>query len=227
MSAPSDAARVLIGIVGYTPILRSYPLGPELMARLQAEAWPGVSATVENMSWGPVHIVQAFQASDVTYDRVVLVAAVDRGGAPGTILCGHWQGGELGALDMQDRMYEAVTGCVSLDNLLIIGEHFGIWPDEVITVEIELPETCFGDLVIAEFERGGRGEEIDADLADRFAFRTQDVIDRTVHLARRAALEGIAGGLTLEPRTAATLNPTARFWQAEFVHGEGSRGGAN
>ena len=35
------------------------------------------------------------------------------------------------------RIAEAVMGVVSLENLVVIGEHFKIWPDDVRVVEIE------------------------------------------------------------------------------------------
>jgi hypothetical protein len=206
---------VLIGLVGYTPVLQSYPLGPALMARLQAESWPGASATIENMSWGPVAIVQSMQASDTRYDRAVLIGAVQRGRAPGSVMAGHWQGGTLEPQLMQERMFEAVTGIVSLDNLLVIGEHFTVWPPELITVEVELPKTCFGDLVIAEY--GSSPMDHDENIEASLGFRPSAVIDALVVLARRALLEGAAGGMALEPRTAATLMPTEEFWQSQIA----------
>ncbi len=35
------------------------------------------------------------------------------------------------------RVSEAVTGVISLDNLLIVGGYFGIWPPDVVIVEVE------------------------------------------------------------------------------------------
>ena len=55
-------ARVLIGIVGYYQFIRGYALGPELMARLQEDPWPD-AVSIKEMNWGPIAIVQDFQAS--------------------------------------------------------------------------------------------------------------------------------------------------------------------
>jgi hypothetical protein len=212
--ANADAKRhVLIGVVGCTPVLESYPLGPVLMAKLQTESWPGVAVTIENMSWGPVAIVQSMQASAARYDRAVLIGAVQRGRAPGAVFAGHWQGGTLPPHLMQERMFEAVTGIVSLDNLLVIGEHFSVWPPELVTAEVELPKTCFGDIVIAG--------SVDEDLEARLGFSPSAVIDALVALVRRAVVHGVAGGMTLEPRTAATLMPAEEFWQPQIA-GKGS-----
>jgi hypothetical protein len=198
-------------------VLEAYPLGPVLMAKLQAESWSGVAVSIENMSWGPVAIVQSMQASDARYERAVLIGAVQRSRAPGAVFAGHWQGGTLPPHLMQERMFEAVTGIVSLDNLLVIGEHFSVWPPELVTVEVELPKTCFGDIVIAGSGTGSMDEDIEASLG----FRPSAVIDALVALVRRAVLEGVAGGMMLEPRTAATLMPAEEFWQPRIA-GEGS-----
>ena len=209
---------MLIGVVGATPVLESYPLGPTLMARLEAEPWPGIVATIENMSWGPVAIVQSMQASTARYDRAVLIGAVQRGRAPGTVMAGHWRGGRLAPALMQERMFEAVTGIVSLDNLLVIGEHFSIWPSELLTVEVELSRSCFGDMVIAGAEHGASDERV----AARLGFRSASVIDELIALSRRAVLEGVEGGIALEPRSATTLMPVEEFWRSRIA-GEGGQ----
>ena len=213
MSGADAQRRVLIGVVGCTPVLENYPLGPALMAKLQAESWPDAAVTIENMSWGPVAIVQSMQASDARYDRAVLIGAVQRGRAPGEVFAGRWQGGTLPPHLMQERMFEAVTGIVSLDNLLVIGEHFSVWPPELVTVEVELPKTCFGDIVIAGLGTGAMDEDIEACIG----FRPSAVIGALVALARLAVVEGVAGGMMLEPRSATTLMPAEEFWKPRIA----------
>ena len=133
---------VLIGTVGYYQFVRAYPLGPEFMKRLKAKTWP-MNVVIKEMNWGPIAIVQDLQADPVNYDRVVLVSAVERGGQPGYVSCRRWfhQTEALDPAAVQQRVYEGVTGIISVDNLLVIGEYFKVWPDEVITIEVELPET--------------------------------------------------------------------------------------
>lgn len=143
--------RTIIGIVGYYGFIRGYPLGPELMERLRALPLPN-GVEIREMNWGPVAIVQEFQACDDKPDCVVLVGALDRGLAAGTVSCRHWIGGTIDAARVQRRMFEAVTGIISLDNLLVIGAHFGVWPPQTYTVELQWPESGLGDLVLGEIE---------------------------------------------------------------------------
>ena len=114
-------AHVGLGLIGYYQFIRGYPLGPELKERLESVEWAGHQVEIKEMNWGPVAIVQDFQASGVSYDRIVLVAAVARGGETGTVTCRQWVGGELGVMAVQQRIFEAVTGIISVDNLLVIG----------------------------------------------------------------------------------------------------------
>lgn len=144
--------RVIVGIVGYYGFVRGYPLGPELMERLQSLPWPR-DAEIREMNWGPVAIVQDFQDSADKPERVVLVGALDRGLAEGSVSCRRWAGGTLDAAAVQRRMFEAVTGIISLDNLLVIGAYFGIWPVDTYTVELQWPASGLGDLVLQEAAR--------------------------------------------------------------------------
>ena len=209
-------ARVLIGIVGYYQFIRAYPLGPELMARLQAGSWPdGVS--IQEMNWGPIAIVQDFQASAEKFDRVVLVGAVDRGLSLGTLSCRRWAGGTLDALAVQRRVFEAVTGVISLDNLLIIGTHFGVWPKTVITVEVQLSERSLSDLVLSEIEvdrvsgqRAVIGESPLTPDNDR-------IVDGIVEFCRRAALNSADDLQEFGSLTSDQVTPVATVCHNEFM----------
>ena len=216
MTDRSAPTRVLIGVVGYTPVPTGYPLGPALFQRLEEETWPGVAVTIEDMSWGPVHIVQAMQAQNFHYDRAVLIGAMGNGDIPGSVTCGHWQGGALDPIAMQERMYEAVTGIISLDNLLIIGEHFGVWPREVATVEIELPPSCFGDIVIATRVRPSN-DNWEETLKSVLGFQLEDMIQRVIRVTRQLAISGVGGDLPVDIRTAATLTPIQNFSTTNVV----------
>ncbi|MDX1522596.1 MAG: hypothetical protein R3264_13290 [Anaerolineae bacterium] len=131
----ASSRRVLVGTLGYQ-FLRDYSLGPKLLPDLQALEWPpGVD--VEEMNWGPVAIVFHFEALETPYDRVVILTASQRGRPIGTLTLYRWGGTLPPQEEIQDRVSEAVTGVISLDNLLVIGEHFRIWPDEVLIVDVE------------------------------------------------------------------------------------------
>lgn len=210
-------ARVVIGIVGYYQFIRGYPLGPELMARLQAGPWPD-EVSIKEMNWGPIAIVQDFQASAEKYDRVVLVGAVDRGLAPGTVSCRRWAGGVLDTLAVQRRVFEAVTGVIGLDNLLIIGAHFGVWPAELITVEVQFSESGLSDLVLAEIEVDREAGQM-AVIGERPLTPDNDrIVERIVELSRRAALDGARAVQELLPLTADQLTPVAAVCHHEFMY---------
>ncbi len=143
--------KIGIGLVGYYQFVRGYPIGPTLKEYIDAADWAD-NVEIKEMNWGPIAIVQEFQAEKINYDRFLLITAVDRGLPAGTVTCRRWVGGEIDIMDTQDRVFEAVTGIISMDNLLVIGEHFEIWPKEVITIEAQVVETAMGDLVMAEME---------------------------------------------------------------------------
>ena len=45
-----------------------------------------------------------------------------------------------------------MTGVISTDNLLIIGEHFKIWPEEVFLVDVEPGKEEMGETFTPEVE---------------------------------------------------------------------------
>ena len=83
-------AHVGLGLVGYYQFIRGYPLGPELKECLESVEWAGHQVDIKEMNWGPVAIVQDFQASGVSYDRIVLVAAVARWDRRCSSLAASW-----------------------------------------------------------------------------------------------------------------------------------------
>ncbi len=199
---------VLVGIVGYTPVLDAYPLGPRLMAALQARV-VGQDVAVENMSWGPIHVVQQFQDEGaVRPRRLVLVGAASVSVVPGRVRAFRWMGGSLPAQAMQERVYEAVTGIVDIENTLMIGTHFGIWPDEAYTVEVELAADTFGRMVIAD------SQGVSArDLADELGFSPETAVAELAEMAAALALCGPEAGVSAEPKSAdelATVEPFIR-----------------
>lgn len=125
----------LIGTVGYHH-LRDYSVGPMLLPRLRAMDWPP-GTVLDELNWGPIAIVQNLEAMAEPYDRIVMLVARAQGRRPGTLTLRHWHGGLPDPERIQGCIAEAVTGVISVDNLLVIGEHFGVWPDEVFLVDVE------------------------------------------------------------------------------------------
>jgi hydrogenase maturation protease len=140
----SLSPRVLIGGVGYS-YLRDGSLGPVMAAALARERWPE-HVLVEDLSYGPIAVMQHLQDFDPPLARLVLVAAVRRGGrAPGTMSVFRWDGRLPAADEVQARVAEAVTGVISLDNLLAVVGFFDALPDEVWVVEVEPGDEGWGE----------------------------------------------------------------------------------
>lgn len=125
--------RVLVGGVGYR-FLRDESVGPWAAERLEPRANGDVE--VEDLGYHPVGFVHNLQERD-PYDRLVLVGAVRRGRPAGTVSVYRWDGVLPDADEVQARVGEAVTGVISLDNLLIVSAALGELPADVRVVEIE------------------------------------------------------------------------------------------
>ena len=164
--------KILIGIVGYSPVLDSYPLGPNLMNNLNERDWTNMHVDVQNMTWSPIHVTQRLQENKLEFDRVVLVGSKTISTQPGKVECYKWESKEVDVIKIQERIFEGVTGVVSLDNTLVIGDYFKIWPKEVYTVEVDLPGEAFGDIVIAENQ--GKSKN---DLVEILKFDPEKVIN--------------------------------------------------
>ena len=134
---------VLIAGVGH-PFLRDISVGPVLVPELKEMDWPD-GTEIHDLHFGPIHVVQWLQEKPGHFNRVVLLSAVKRGRAPGAVFTYRWDGALPDAEEIQQRVGEAVTGIIDVDNLLIIGGYFGIWPDEVAVVEVEPCEEAFGE----------------------------------------------------------------------------------
>lgn len=203
----------VVGVVGYFQFLRGYPLGPELMTRLRAASWAD-GLDIREMNWGPIAIVQDFQAQLVKPDRVVLIGAVDRSLPPGTVTCHRWVGGTLDPLAVQRRVFEGVTGIISLDNLVVIGAHFGVWPDDLLTVEMQARESDVSELVLGEIEsRRARGsaEVIGEQPPTEAKLR---IVERLVEAVRQAVLDERT--TEVQPLSIDQMAPAATFSHHRF-----------
>ena len=135
------AVRVLVGGVGYRN-LRDHSIGPWLADRLADRARNGIE--VEDLSYHPIGLSQNLQERPA-YDRLVLVGAVVRGREPGTVEAYRWTGELPAPQEVQARIAEAVTGVISLDNLLAVVGTFGGFPDDVRVVEVEPTDEGWGE----------------------------------------------------------------------------------
>lgn len=139
----TSGRNVFIGGVGH-PYLRDISVGPVLVPALKAMEWPE-GTEIHDLHFGPIHVVQWLEEKPGHFGRVVLLSAVKRGREPGGVYAYRWDGALPEAEEIQQRVAEAVTGIIDIDNLLIIGGYFGIWPGEVAVVEVEPLHEEFGE----------------------------------------------------------------------------------
>jgi hydrogenase maturation protease len=140
--------RILVGGVGYR-FLRDGSIGPYVSDELTARAANGIE--VEDLSYHPVGLSQNLQERP-PYDRLVLVGAVRRGRAPGTVESYRWDGVLPDEKQIQERVSEAVTGVISLDNLLVVCGALGGLPDDVRVIEVEPADEGWGEGFSREVE---------------------------------------------------------------------------
>lgn len=146
--------RTLLGSVGYS-YLRDGSLGPVVLDALALEAWPP-AVELEDLSYGPIAVIQRLQDARPPFGRLVLVGAVRRGRPAGTVTVYRWDGRLPAEDEIQARVAEAVTGVISLDNLLIVAGFFEALPGEVRIVEVEPEDEGWGEGFSAPVEAARR-----------------------------------------------------------------------
>lgn len=133
---------VLVSGIGYSN-QSDLSFGRVLYGELAEMSWPD-NVHVEDLNFGPIMIYQWLEESPVKFDRVVLVSAANRGREPGTLEVYPWDGILPDEAGIQACVEEAITGVISLENLLVVCKHFGVLPDDVTIIEIEPQKEDFG-----------------------------------------------------------------------------------
>ncbi len=165
----ASSSKVLVGTVGYH-LLSNHSVGPVLLPRLKKLAWPE-GIVVEELNWGPIAVVQQLEDLEIPYERVVFLIAVARPGREiGQVSIFQWAGGLPDERQIQACVGDAATGVISIDNLLVIGEYFKVWPKEVYLVDVEPGPEIAGEHLTTEV-----------------AVRVPDIVSTV----QRIALEGI------------------------------------
>lgn len=144
----AERGRALVGGVGYLN-LRDGSAGPILVERLGASLGPDTD--VEDLSYSPIDVMFLLQRRG--YARAAFVGAVSRGDPAGTIRVDRWHPAPETPEQVQARIAEAVSGVISLENLLRINQHFGALPAEVTVVEIEPEDEGWGEGLTATVDR--------------------------------------------------------------------------
>jgi len=128
--------KTFVGTVGYH-ILGNHSIAPVLLPQLQKMDVPA-NVTIDELNWGPLAVTQQFQAEEIPYQKVILLCAIERPERQiGEITIFQWKGGLPDEEQIQACMGDAATGVISVENLLVLGEHFQIWKDEVYLVDVE------------------------------------------------------------------------------------------
>lgn len=141
--------RVLIAGVGYRN-LRDMSLGPLLIDRLQESQWPE-GTEVEDLSYGPIAIMHSLDERP-RYDRMLFISGAKRGRQPGQIYRSQWQHQLPDEDEIHQRVVEAITGVVDLENLLIVTTYFKKLPADVVVFEVEAEDDSFGEAMTSVVE---------------------------------------------------------------------------
>ncbi len=126
---------VLVSGIGYSN-MSDMSFGRVLLGELE-QMDLGENVHVEDLNFGPIMIYQWLEESPVKFDKAILVNAAKRGREPGTLEVYRWIDPQPSVDEIQASIGEAVTGVLSLENLLIVCQHFGLFPKDVTIVEIE------------------------------------------------------------------------------------------
>ncbi len=132
----------LIAGVGYRN-LRDLSAGNAIVDALLPLVWPD-GVEVEDLSYGPMDVI--FRLREARFARLIIVgAATGPLGLPGAITRRRWRYAPEPPAMIQARVAEAVTGVISLENLLVICAHFAALPPEVTVIAIAPGDDGWGD----------------------------------------------------------------------------------
>jgi hydrogenase maturation protease len=144
-------SRVLVGGVGYR-WQRDASFGVVAADELAKLSWPE-GTDVLDLGYGAIYAAQDMGDADPPYEKAVLLAGVGRGRPRGRLFRRRWRWGRTSSEEVQERIREAGAGVIHPDHLLVIAEHFGTLPRDVVLLEVEPMET-------------GPGEELSGAVAD-------------------------------------------------------------
>lgn len=144
--------KTFIGTVGYH-ILGNHSIAPMLLPELQ-KMIIAPHIKIDELNWGPVAVIQQFQAEAIPYQKVVLLCAIERPERQiGEITIFQWKGGLPDEEQIQACMGDAATGVISVENLLVLGQYFEIWKDEVYLIDVEPGSEIAGEQLTAGMEQ--------------------------------------------------------------------------
>lgn len=138
-----SSKKILVAGVGYQH-LSDLSFGSVMVERMQEMEWPE-EVWVEDFGWGPISILHWFEESPgKRFERAIFAGAVERGREPGGLYTYAWLAQKPDPEVVQDRISEALTGVISLENLLVIAQHFEALPADTTVIELEPVEQDWG-----------------------------------------------------------------------------------
>lgn len=138
-----ETSKTLVAGVGYQH-LSDLSFGSVLAERMKALEWPE-HVWVEDFGWGPISILHWFEESPgKKFGRAIFAGAIERGREPGELYTYAWLTEKPDPEIVQERISEALTGVISLENLLIIAHHFDALPSDTTVIELEPVEQEWG-----------------------------------------------------------------------------------
>lgn len=143
--------RILVGGVGYR-WLGDASFGVVAADELGRLQWPS-GVEVEDLGYGALLVALDLADARPRYDRVILLAAIERGREPGRLYRYRWSGELPDGEEIQARLREAGAGVIDIDHLLAIAGRFGALPDDVLCIELEPPQGCRGDALSEDARR--------------------------------------------------------------------------
>lgn len=100
------------------------------------------SVLVADLGYGAIYAAQDIAQTGA--ERLILVAAVERGDAPGTVRRYRYDRALPPADEILARVREAGAGVIDLDHLLIIAQQMELLPDDVLVIEVEPLDLAIG-----------------------------------------------------------------------------------
>jgi hypothetical protein len=83
---------------------------------------------------------------------MVFVSGAKRGGEPGEIHRYAWRHQLPDEDEIHQRVTEAATGVIDLENLLIVATYFRKLPSDVVVFEVEVADDSFGEAMTPVME---------------------------------------------------------------------------
>jgi len=141
VTVPVSDVIVLVG--GVSELFQSdLDLGRLAIEQLQREDL-GPDVGVEELHYGAVAVAQRLQ--ELRPDTLVLISAVRRDRAPGTVERRRVDPPQLTTEQLQAAVGDAVTGYVHLDLIVEVATGFGVLPPRTVAVEVEPEKTGSGE----------------------------------------------------------------------------------